>query len=237
MAERYSASVVLSSLALKGVLESSQPALERMVGRLELHFDATQAMLERLAQGARADLLILTSEALEDLRTKGEVTQVRALGSSGVGLAVRAGAAKPDIGSTEALVRALLSADSVAHSKVGASGIYFSELLERLGIAGKLKKRVVVDKGPVGLAVAAGEAEIGVQQLCELAPVRGIDIVGPLPPSLQKLTHFSAGSASRAKNPQAAGELMNLLTSQATRAAMLAGGMQPSMHGVNPMPR
>jgi len=221
-------SAVLSSLALKGVLESSQSAFEQVVGRLELRFDATQAILERLAQDARADLLILTSDALEELRRKGEVTQVRALGSSGVGLAVRAGAAKPDIGSTEALVRTLLAADSVAHSKVGASGIYFSELLESLGIAGKLKKRIVVEKGPVGLAVAAGEAEIGVQQLCELAPVRGIDIVGPLPPPLQKLTYFSAGITARAKNPQAALDLVNLLTSEAARAAMLEGGMQPA---------
>ena len=228
MAEAHPASVVLSSLALKGVLESSQSAFEQVVGRLELRFDATQAILERLAQDARADLLILTSDALEELRRKGEVKQVRALGSSGVGLAVRAGAAKPDIGSTEALVRTLLAADSVAHSKVGASGIYFSELLESLGIAGKLKKRIVVEKGPVGLAVAAGEAEIGVQQLCELAPVRGIDIVGPLPPPLQKLTYFSAGITARAKNPQAALDLVNLLTSEAARAAMLEGGMQPA---------
>ena len=219
---------VLSSLALKGVLERSQAAFEQVVGRLDLRFDATQAILERLAQGARADLLILTSDALEDLRRKGEVPQVRALGSSGVGLAVRAGAAKPDIGSTETLVRTLLAADSVAHSKVGASGIYFSELLERLGLSGRLKKRIVVEKGPVGLAVAAGEAQIGVQQLCELAPVHGIDIVGPLPPPLQKLTYFSAGVAAQAKNPQAALGLIALLTSDAGRAAMLAGGMQPA---------
>jgi molybdate transport system substrate-binding protein len=228
MAAAPSATVVLSSLALKGVLESSRSAFEQAVGRLELRFDATQAILERLAQGARADLLILTSEALEDLRKKGEVTQVRALGSSGVGLAVRAGAAKPDIGSTQALVRTLLSADSVAHSKVGASGIYFSELLERFGIAGKLKKRIVVEKGPVGLAVAAGEAEIGVQQLCELAPVRGLDIVGPLPPPLQKLTYFSAGVTARATHPESAKALVILLTSEAARTAMLAGGMQPA---------
>ena len=228
MAAPRPATTVLSSLALKGVLEASRSAFESALGPLELGFDATRSILERLAQGARADLLILTSDALEELRRKGEVTQVRALGSSGVGLAVRAGAVKPDVGSTEALVRALLSADSVAHSKVGASGIYFSELLERLGIAAKLKRRIVVEKGPVGLAVAVGEAEIGVQQLCELAPVRGIDIVGPLPPPLQRLTYFSAGIAARAKNPQAAFELVNLLTSEATRAAMLEGGMQPA---------
>jgi molybdate transport system substrate-binding protein len=229
MAAPRPATTVLSSLALKGVLEASRSAFESALGPLELGFDATRSILERLAQGARADLLILTSDALEALRRKGEVTQGRALGSSGVGLAVRAGAAKPDIGSTEALVRALLSANSVAHSKVGASGIYFSELLERLGIAGKLKKRIVVEKGPVGLAVAAGEAQIGVQQLCELAPVPGIDIVGPFPEPLQKLTHFSAGVSAHATRPEQAKALMILLTSEASRAAMLAGGMQPAL--------
>lgn len=220
--------VVLSSLALKGVLEKFQPAFERVVGRLDLRFDATQAILERLAQGTRADLLVLTADAMEELQKEGRVAQIRALGSSGVGLAVRAGAPKPDIGSVDALVHVLLSASSVAHSKVGASGIYFSELLERLGIAGKLKKRLVVEKGPVGLAVAAGEAEIGVQQLCELAPVRGIAIVGPLPEPLQKLTHFSAGITADASNPKAALELIELLRSEAARARMIESGMQPA---------
>jgi molybdate transport system substrate-binding protein len=202
--------IVLSSLALKGVLEKSRLKFERLLGtRLELHFDATQAILPRLAAGFRADLVVLTAEAMEELRKSGRVTQVRALGSSGVGIAVRAGAPKPDIGSVEALKRALQSAQSVAHSKVGASGIYFAALLERLDV--KLKKRVVVEKGPVGLAVAAGEAELGVQQLCELEPVPGIDIVGPLPAAVQKLTHFSAGIPADAANAAGARALMELL--------------------------
>jgi molybdate transport system substrate-binding protein len=202
--------IVLSSLALKGVLEKSRLKFERLLGtRLELHFDATQAILPRLAAGFRADLVVLTAEAMEELRKSGRVTQVRALGSSGVGIAVRAGAPKPDIGSVEALKRALQSAQSVAHSKVGASGIYFAALLERLDV--KLKKRVVVEKGPVGLAVAAGEAELGVQQLCELEPVPGIDIVGPLPAAVQKITHFSAGIPANAANAAGARALMELL--------------------------
>jgi molybdate transport system substrate-binding protein len=202
--------VVLSSLALKGVLEKSRAQLEESLGtRLELHFDATQAIVPRLAAGFRADLVILTREAIEKLRTAGRVTQVRDVGSSGVGVAVRAGARKPDIGSVEALKHALVSANSVAHSKVGASGIYFVELLERLDI--RLKKRVVVDKGPVGLAVASGEAELGVQQLCELEPVAGIDIVGPLPDAVQKVTYFSAGIPSDAANPAGARALMERL--------------------------
>jgi len=203
--------VVLSSLALKGVLEKSKGQFERSLGaRLELHFDATQAILRRLSAGFRADLVVLTAEAMEELRKAGRVTHVRALGSSGIGIAVRAGAPRPDIDSVEALKRSLLSARSVAHSKVGASGIYFVELLDKLGIAGQVK-RVVVEKGPVGLVVAAGEAELGVQQLCELEPVPGIDIVGPLPGPVQKITHFSAGIPADAANAAGAQALMALL--------------------------
>jgi molybdate transport system substrate-binding protein len=200
---------VVSSLALKGVLEEFKPAFERsLAARLELRFDATQAILAQVGS-LGADLLVLTAEAMEALRKGGQVTEVRALGSSGIGIAVRAGAPKPDIGSVEALKRTLAGASSVAHSKVGASGIYFAELLQRLGIT--LKKRVVVEKGPVGLVVAAGDAELGVQQLCELAPVPGIEIVGPLPAPVQKMTHFWAGIAANAANPQGARALMQLL--------------------------
>jgi molybdate transport system substrate-binding protein len=218
---------VLSSLALKGVLEKFRPEFERALGPLELVFDATQAIVPRVRAGEKADLLVLTAEAMEDLRAAGLVTRTSPLGCSGVGVAVRAGAPRPDIGSVEALTRALLSARSVAHSKVGASGIYFAGLLERLGIASRLKKRVVVEKGPVGLAVASGEAEIGVQQLCELAPVPGIEIVGPLPEPVQKLTHFAAGIPAGAAHAEGAAALVALLRSDALRAALTQGGLQP----------
>src|SRR3954452_966242 len=213
--------MVLSSLALKGVLE-------KYASGVEIRFDATQAILASLAQGAKADLLILTAEALEDLRKQGRVGEVQALGSSGVGVAVRAGARKPDIGSVDAFLHALVNAQSVAHSKVGASGIYFSRLLKDLKIEGKLKKRVVVEKGPVGLAVARGEAEIGIQQLCELAPVAGIDIVGPLPEPLQRLTHFSAAIPADAPDAAAGQQILRLLVSQAGRQAMLDGLINPA---------
>jgi len=202
---------VLSSLALKGVLEEFKPSFERSLGApLELRFDATQAILTKL-ETVQTDLLVLTAEAIEELQKNHRVTQVRMLGSSGVGVAVRAGAPKPDIGSVEALKRALAAARSVAHSKVGASGIYFAELLERLDIT--LQERIVVEKGPVGLVVASGEAELGVQQLCELAPVRGIEIVGPLPAEVQKLTYFAAAIPVNAANPQGARQLMDLIPS------------------------
>jgi len=219
--------VVLSSLALKGVLEQFRTRFERSAGQLELRFDATQALLPLVHAGAKADLLILTAEAIEALSASGTVIRTWPLGSSGVGVAVRAGAPRPDIGSVEALKRTLLAARSVAHSKIGASGLYFSGLLERLGIASRLQKRVVVEKGPVGAVVAAGEAELGVQQLCELAPIPGIDIVGPLPEPVQKLTYFAAGLPAAAVRPEAALALVELLRSNAARAAMIEGGLQP----------
>lgn len=212
---------VVSSLALKGVLEQIRAPFP-----LNLHFDATQALLPQLAAGARADLVILTLEAIDELRKAGRVSEARTLGSSGVGVAVRAGARKPDIGTLDALKRALESAQSVAHSKVGASGIYFAELVEQFGF--RLKKRVVVEKGPVGLVVANGEAEIGIQQLCELAPVPGIDIVGPLPAPVQRVTRFAAAIPANAADPKKAAALLRLLRSSPVRRAMREGGIEPA---------
>lgn len=219
---------VLSTLALKGVLERFAPEFEQeLEARLALRFDATQAILRQIDQ-VRVDLYVLTDEAARQLAMEGKLATVRRLGSSGVGVAVRAGAAKPDIGSLDAFKRAILGASSVAHSKVGASGLYFAELLQRLGLADRLQRRVVVDSGPVGRVVAAGEAEIGIQQLCELAPVPGIDIVGPLPDEIQRITHFSAGIPANAANPQGAGALLDLLRQERVRAGMRQGGIQPA---------
>ena len=166
--------------------------------------------------------MILTAEGIEQLAQQGKVmaaTRVE-LGSSGVGIAVRAGAAKPDIGTVDALKRALLDATSVAHSRMGASGIYFAQLLERLGIAERLKKRVIVEKGPVGAAIASGEAELGAQLLCELAPVPGIDIVGPLPDELQKSSVFAAAVMSGTAKRAGAQAFLDFLGTPAVQAAM-----------------
>jgi molybdate transport system substrate-binding protein len=218
---------VLSSLALKGVLEKFHSSFEQSLGdRLNMRFDATQAILPQLAAGARPDLVILTIEAIEELQRSGTITEARTLGSSGVGVAVRAGARKPDIGTVDSFKHALESAQSVAHSKIGASGIYFADLMERIHI--KLKKRVIVEKGPVGLVVARGEAEIGIQQLCELAPVPGIDIVGPLPGPVQRVTRFSAGITASAANARASRTLLRLLRSGPVRKAMVEGGIEPA---------
>ncbi len=220
--------LVLSTLALKGTLEKLRAEFDRAVPGLHVRFDATQAILASLREGAKADVLILTAEAIEALQSEGRVRDARKLGSSGVGVAVRAGAPQPDISTLEAFKKALLAAESVAHSKVGASGLYFSSLLKDIGMENRLKKRVIVEKGPVGLAVARGEAQIGIQQLCELAPVPGIDIVGGLPAPLQVLTWFAAGIAADTKEPDAAKAFLDLLAAETTRNAMRESRIDPA---------
>jgi len=200
---------------MKGVLDAAAP-------ELHVQFHATQALLKSIAEGESADVVILTAEGIDQLAAQGKVvgaTRVE-LGSSGVGIAVRAGAPKPDISSVSALKQSLVNAKSVAHSRMGASGIYFAQLIERLGIAERLKKRVIVEKGPVAAAVARGEAELGAQLLCELAPVPGIDIVGPLPDEVQKSSVFAAAVMCSTAKRAAAQAFLDFLGTAAVQAAM-----------------
>jgi len=208
---------------MKGVLEAAAPGLRAQ-------FHATQALLKSIAEGASADAVLLTTEGIDQLAAAGKVlpaTRIK-LGSSGVGIAVRKGAPKPRIGSLQELQDTLLAAQSVAHSRMGASGLYFAELLERLGLADKLRKRIIVEKGPVAASVASGEAELGAQLLCELAPVPGIDIVGPLPPEVQKHYAFSAAVMTASRKPEAARAFLDFLRSEPVRAAMRQNLLEPA---------
>ena len=214
--------VVLSTLAVKGVLDETLAGFGRDSGfRYEVQIHATQALLEILRRGDPADLLIMTAEGIDSLKLARSD-----LGRSGVGVAVRSGAAKPRIDNLEAFRKAIAEAESVAHSRVGASGLYFARLIGELGI--KPKRIVIVDKGPVALAVARGEAELGVQQLCELAPVKGIEIVGPFPDEVQVYTTFSAGIPSSSRCAGAAQALVEFLRSQTAREAMRRNYMEPA---------
>jgi molybdate transport system substrate-binding protein len=215
--------VVLSTLALKGALESAAPGL-----RAEFH--ATQALLKSIADGAVADVVILTGEGIDQLVSRGAVAPETRLelGRSGVGLAVKAGAPRPKIGTWEELKQTLLSAQSVGHSKQGASGLYFAGLLEKHGLASKLKKRVIVEKGPVAAGIAKGEIELGAQLLCELAPVPGIDIIGPLPKEVQTYYSFSAAVMKSCKNPKAAKAFLDFMRTEPVRAAMKKSLLEPA---------
>jgi len=192
--------------------------------------NAPDSIPSRLERGEAADVVILAAPALDELIKHGKVvpgSRVDLVRSS-IGVAVRAGAAKPDISSVDALKRTLLEAKSIAYS-ASASGVYLSqELFQRLGIAQQIMdkcKRIANE--PVGAVVARGDAEIGFQQISELLPVAGITYVGPLPPGAQKVTVFSAGVAVGAKEPAAARALIQFLASPAAVHAIIQSGLEP----------
>jgi molybdate transport system substrate-binding protein len=221
---------ILCTNGLKSVMLDLMPALERRSAmRLTMVWGATVGLAKDIADGAGGDLAVLTAEAVDDLIGRGKVVAGSRvdLARSGIGLAVRQGASKPDIGSPQTLRAALLAAKSVAHSRTGQSGIYFPSVLERLGIGEEMKPKLVVpDTGiPIGEIVAKGEAEIGIQQISELLPVAGIEILGPLPAPLQKITTFSAGVLATTGDPEAANALVGFIAA-ASRALLAAKGLE-----------
>jgi molybdate transport system substrate-binding protein len=184
----------------------------------------------RLERGEPVDVLILVGYALDDLikRGKAAADSRTDLVRSPIGIAVRAGAPKPDISSVDALKRTLLAAKSVAYSD-SASGVYVStELFSKLGIAEEMKgKAKMIPATPVGEIVAHGDAEIGFQQISELMPVEGIDIVGQLPAEVQKITVFAAGVSATSKEPDAAKSLIKFLTSPQAAPVLIKSGLEP----------
>jgi len=192
---------------------------------------APDAIPARLQRGEPVDVVIMVGYALGDLIKQGKIVGDSRvdLARSKIGMAVRAGAPKPDISSVEAFKQALIAAKSIAYSD-SASGVYVStELFQRLGIADELRaKSREIKSERVGNVVARGEAEIGFQQISELLPVHGIDFVGPLPPELQKITVFAAGIAVTAKEPSAAKTLIEFLASPASVAAIDKSGLEPA---------
>src|SRR5215468_8729200 len=213
---------VICTNGVKSVMLDLAPAFERTSGtKISITWGSANGLLKELEAGAGGDLAILTAEAIDDLIKRGKVVAAsrRDLARSGIGIAVRKGASKPDIASPEALKRALLAAKSVAHSKTGMSGIYFPTVLARLGIVDEMRSKIVMpDPGtPVGEVVAKGDAEIGIQQISELLPVAGIEIVGPLPDALQKITIFSAGVLTAAKEPDVAAALLKFVAAESPR--------------------
>ena len=222
---------VLCSNGIKEVLVELIPNFERSTGhKVSINYDTTTTIVERINRGARADLVILTSEAIDDLVKQGAVVSGSRvdLARSRIALAMRAGAPKPDISSPEALKRSLLAARSVAITSNGVSGLHFLTVLERLGIADTMKPRIIrVDTGPTGALVANGRADIAVQQFSELMPVSGIEIIGALPGDLQRVTVFSAGMSTAAKEPAVAKALVQLLAADPAQPVIKRKGLEP----------
>jgi molybdate transport system substrate-binding protein len=221
---------LLSTLALKGAVERLAGQYQATTGiTLDADYAPTVGLLKRLREGETADVLILTREGLDELVAEGVVVAASKvdLARSWVGIAVKAGMPHPDISNESALRQALLAARSVAYSKIGASGIYFAELIERLGLAAEINDRATVTAGFTAERLITGEADIAVQQISELKQVMGIEVVGPIPHELQTAAVFTAGRMVSSAKPVAADALLKYLASPEVAPALRQSGLEP----------
>lgn len=223
---------IISSMATKQVLadlvaqyqqSSRQPVAVESVGGVDA--------AKRVQAAEAFDAVILASNAIEQLSAAGKVVAGSRvdLVRSGVAIAVRAGAPRPDIASEEAVKQAVLAAPSISYS-TGPSGVALAKLFERWGIAEQIKDRIVqAPPGvPVGSLVAKGEVELGFQQLSELINLQGIEILGPLPAEIQIITTFSGGLAATSTQPEAVRAMLAYMASPAADEAKRRQGMEPA---------
>jgi len=222
---------VLSTLALKGAVVRLAEAYRAISGvRIDADFAPTLALLARLRGGEAADLVILTREGLDEMVGERRVVTESCvdLARSYVGLAVKAGAAHPDIASEATLRATLLGARAIAYSRLGASGILFAQLIERLGIASEINARaVIIPSGFTAEKLVTGEADLAVQQISELKQVDGIEVIGPIPLNLQTPAVFSAGRVTGSQRPDAADHLLRYLASADVAPVLRATGLEP----------
>jgi molybdate transport system substrate-binding protein len=221
---------ILSGGAMRPLLVEAAPLFERRAGgsKVDVRFALTSVLAKEIEAGAQFDVALLPRAELDALAQTGSI----AAGSqtditrSAVGLCIRAGARKPDIGTVDALRRVLLEAASLGYSD-GPSGAYVADLLVRLGIAEQMKGRTRLTSAPVAELVAKGEAEIGIQQIVAILPVGGAELVGPLPSELQNIIVYAAGISARVADAAEARAFMGFLRGPQIARIIRAKGMEP----------
>jgi molybdate transport system substrate-binding protein len=221
---------LLSTLALKGAVGHLADRYQAATGtRIDADFAPTLGLLKRLREGETADVVILTREGLEELVNEGSVTAASCLdlARSYVGIAVKAGAGHPDIATEAALCATLLAARSVVYSRIGASGIFFAQLIERLGIASEINAKATVTSGFTADRLIMGEADLAVQQISELKQVAGIEVLGPIPRELQTAAVFSAGAMVASPRAAQAEQLLRFLASPEVAPVLRDSGLEP----------
>jgi molybdate transport system substrate-binding protein len=224
---------VFSTIGVRVALEALAPQFEQARGcKLAITWGTAPMVVKRLEAGESADVLILNRAGVDAVRGMGKMVQDSdtTLASSGVAVAVKAGARKPDISTAAALKQTLLAAKAIAYTDPkagGASGIHFAKVLERLGIAEQMKAKTKFPPagGFSAELLISGEAELAVQQVPELLHVAGAEIVGPLPGDLDAVTEFAAVVGSDAKDAEGARALIAFLRTPEAQAVFRAKGL------------
>jgi molybdate transport system substrate-binding protein len=217
----------LCSNALKSVIEELAPGFEKATGhKLKAEYGSTGPLKAMIEKGRAFDVAILGVEATDDLIKSGKLNTRAGIARSGMGVAVRKGAAKPDLATTQAFKQALLNAQTISYSEGGLSGIYLKGLLERLGIAEQLKSKIRFGRG--GEMVSQGKAEVGLTQVSEILSEPGAELAGPLPPDIQQYTIFPAAIGAAAANAEAAQALLQFLKSPDAGKLLKAKGLEPA---------
>jgi molybdate transport system substrate-binding protein len=223
---------VLTAGAYKAVLVAVVPDFQRRTSHtVAVDNDTVGALMRRIGNGETFDVIIASPKAIDDLTKQGKVAagSKTDLAKVGVGVMVKAGAPKPDVGSVEAFKQAVLRAKSIAYidpESGGSSGIYVAKLLQRLGIADAVKDKTRLKRGGhVSDLVASGEAELGVHQISEILPSKEVTLVGPLPKEIQNYTTYSAGISLAVTDRQAAEALVQALAGPPAAEILAARGM------------
>jgi molybdate transport system substrate-binding protein len=222
---------IMSAIAFRSAFENEIfPAFERQTQTTTItKWDPTKLLMDAIGRGERADVTVMTDEAVGELVEQGILVGASRVGLADavLGLAVRKGTIAPDISTNENFRNALLAARSVAFSRAGASGIYFNQLIERLGIADTIRKKAtIVPAGFTADRLVSGEADLAVQQLSELMAVN-VDIVGPFPDEYQQATGFTAAVFQDCANPAGARRLLDMLDKPEAVRAYKAAGLVP----------
>jgi molybdate transport system substrate-binding protein len=220
---------ILSGGAMRPLMTEIVPLFERASGtKVEIEFRLTAVLQKEIEDGAAFHIALLPRPELDALVLQGKIAAgtTADVTRSAVGLAVRAGAPKPDIGTVAAFKRTLLAARSIAYSD-GPSGAYIAGLLQRLGIAREMMPKTRLTSAPVAELVANGEAEVGMQQIVAILPVKGAELVGPLPSELQNVIIYAAGLAAGVGDAVAARTFIAFMATPQVRRLIRAKGMAP----------